>query len=90
MEANGRLIRRKRAELGHGLNRFAALIGLSGAALSRIENGHRNPRPETLKKITDALGCQITDVASDAGSDGVEEQLPGHLDAADESPLTQR
>lgn len=64
MEANGTQIRRKRAELGHGVNRFAALIGLSGAALSRIENGHRNPRPENLKKIADALGCPITEIAS--------------------------
>ncbi|MFH9134404.1 helix-turn-helix domain-containing protein [Streptomyces sp. NPDC017524] len=62
MQTNGRLIRRKRIELGHGMNRFAKIAGISGAALSRIENGQRRPRPETLKKITDALGCQIADV----------------------------
>lgn len=47
------------------MNRFAALAGISGAALSRIENGQRQPRPETLKKITDALGCQITEVIAE-------------------------
>lgn len=47
------------------MNRFAALVGISAAALSRIENGQRNPRPETLKKITDALGCQITEVIAE-------------------------
>ncbi|MER6064862.1 helix-turn-helix transcriptional regulator [Streptomyces sp. NPDC001792] len=79
MKTNGRLIRRKRVELGHGMNRFAALAGISGAALSRIENGQRDPRPETLKKITDALGCQINEVlAEDVDA---EEQLPGHLGA---------
>ncbi|MYS34892.1 XRE family transcriptional regulator of biofilm formation [Streptomyces sp. KhCrAH-43] len=62
MKTNGLLIRRKRVELGHGVNRFAALAGISGPALSRIETGKRQPRPETLKKITDALGCQIADV----------------------------
>ncbi|MGJ5826024.1 helix-turn-helix domain-containing protein [Streptomyces ossamyceticus] len=69
MKTDGRLIRRKRIGLGHGMNRFAALVGISGAALSRIENGQRNPRPETLKKITDALGCQISEViAEEAGA----------------------
>lgn len=65
MQTNGLLIRRRRIELGHGMNRFAAMAGISGPALSRIENGQRNPRPETLKKITEALGCQIADVISE-------------------------
>ncbi|WP_145499218.1 helix-turn-helix transcriptional regulator [Streptomyces sp. CFMR 7] len=62
MKTNGLLIRRRRVELGHGMNRFAAIAGISGPALSRIENGQRQPRPETLKKITDALGCKPSDV----------------------------
>ncbi|MFE1748974.1 helix-turn-helix domain-containing protein [Streptomyces anandii] len=79
MKTDGRLIRRKRIGLGHGVNRFAAIAGVSSAALSRIENGLRSPRPETLKKITDALGCQMDEViAEDVDA---EEQLPGHLDA---------
>ena len=51
------------------MNRFAVLAGISGAALSRIENGQRQPRPETLKKITDALGCPIYEVMAE--EDGV-------------------
>ncbi|MGW0914683.1 helix-turn-helix domain-containing protein [Streptomyces sp. NPDC002784] len=70
MKTNGRLIRRRRLELGHGMNRFAALAGISGAALSRIENGQRQPRPETLKKITDALGCQIREVTAEMDGTG--------------------
>ncbi|MDX2552785.1 helix-turn-helix domain-containing protein [Streptomyces stelliscabiei] len=65
MKTDGPLIRRKRIGLGHGVNSFAAIAGISGAALSRIENGLRTPRPETLKKITDALGCQISEVVAD-------------------------
>jgi transcriptional regulator with XRE-family HTH domain len=72
MRTDGRLIRRKRIGLGHGLNRFAALAGISGAALSRIENGQRDPRPETLKKITDALGCQIDEFIADEDGAGPE------------------
>lgn len=77
MKADGLLIRRKRAEQGHGMNRFAALVGLDGSTLSRIETGQRNPRPENLKKIADALGCPITEIAShDAqGADDVKESV---------------
>lgn len=74
MRTDGSLIRRKRIGLGHGLNRFAALAGISGAALSRIENGQRHPRPETLKKITDALGCQIDEVIAEETGVGSEVQ----------------
>ncbi|PWJ02421.1 XRE family transcriptional regulator [Streptomyces sp. NWU49] len=74
MRTDGRLIRHKRIRLGHGVNRFAALIGISGAALSRIENNQRTPRPETLKKITDALGCQIDDVLAKETGVGSEVQ----------------
>jgi transcriptional regulator with XRE-family HTH domain len=79
MKTDGRLIRRKRIRLGHGMNRFAALIGISGAALSRIENGQRQPRPETLKKITDMLGCPIDEVIA-------EEEAADQVDAATEGP----
>ncbi|MFF0080249.1 helix-turn-helix domain-containing protein [Streptomyces canus] len=70
MKTNGHVIRRRRIALGHGMNRFAALAGISGAALSRIENGQRQPRPETLKKITDALGCQIHEVIAEENGAG--------------------
>lgn len=74
VKTNGLSIRRRRVELGHGMNRFAALAGISSAALSRIENGQRQPRPETLKKITDALGCQINEVMAEGDGVGSEVQ----------------
>ncbi|MFF5759648.1 helix-turn-helix domain-containing protein [Streptomyces longwoodensis] len=76
MKTDGGLIRRKRISLGHGVNRFAALAGISGAALSRIENGLRSPRPETLKKITDVLGCPIDEVIAE-GHGAAPEVQPG-------------
>lgn len=85
MRTDGYLIRRKRIGLGHGLNRFAALAGISGAALSRIETGQRSPRPETLKKITDALGCQIAEVIAE--EDGVAPEVQsGAVARNDEAP----
>lgn len=74
MRTDGFLIRHKRIRLGHGLNRFAALAGISGPALSRIENGLRQPRPETLSKIANALGCQINEVLADANGSAPEVQ----------------
>ncbi|WP_208878526.1 helix-turn-helix domain-containing protein [Streptomyces sp. PBH53] len=85
MKTNGRLIRRKRVELGHGMNRFAALAGISGAALSRIENGQRQPRPETLKKITDALGCRIHEVMAEEDGDAPEVQSGASATGNDEA-----
>lgn len=62
VRVDGDAIRHRRIELGHGMNRFAEAAEISPAALSRIETGRRNPLPETLKKITDALGCEVADV----------------------------
>jgi transcriptional regulator with XRE-family HTH domain len=89
MKTDGRLIRRKRIGLGHGVNRFAAIAGVSSAALSRIENGLRSPRPETLKKITDALGCQIHEVIAEENGTAPEVQfgaLAGNDDSAGVQP----
>ena len=79
MKTDGRLIRRKRIGLGHGVNRFAAIAGISSAALSRIENGLRAPRPETLKKITDALGCPMFEVVAEENGDGAGGPAPTPL-----------
>jgi DNA-binding Xre family transcriptional regulator len=90
VKTNGLSIRRRRVELGHGMNRFAALAGISGAALSRIENGQRQPRPETLKKITDALGCQMFEVIAEEDAAALEVQsgatAAGNSDAAGVQP----
>jgi transcriptional regulator with XRE-family HTH domain len=83
VKTNGRLIRRRRVELGHGMNRFAALAGISSAALSRIENDQRQPRPETLKKITDALGCQIYEVIAE--ENGTAREVQSRAPAAENS-----
>jgi transcriptional regulator with XRE-family HTH domain len=85
VKTNGTLIRRRRIELGHGMNRFAALAGISGAALSRIENGQRQPRPETLKKITDALGCLINEVIAEEGGSAPEVQSGATATGNDEA-----
>lgn len=36
--------------------------GIAGSYLSRIENRHLEPRPKTLRKITEALGVSMGDL----------------------------
>lgn len=31
-------------------------------AIAKIENGHRRPKPRTLAKLCEALGCEATDL----------------------------
>ena len=57
MEANpGELIRRERLALGLSTRELAALSGVSYPTISRIENGHDQPRWDTLERLAGALG----------------------------------
>jgi transcriptional regulator with XRE-family HTH domain len=40
---------------------LGAIIDMEKSYLSTIENGHQNPSALTLKKIADAIGCNISD-----------------------------
>jgi PTS system nitrogen regulatory IIA component len=53
----GTTLRLLRIEAGIGLRELATKIGVSGAYLSRVENGHDGvPTPDRLIAIADALG----------------------------------
>ena len=52
----GDLIRRERIALGLSTRELAALAGVSYPTISRIENGHDQPRWDTLEKLAGALG----------------------------------
>lgn len=63
VQARGRRIRDWREEAGHGLTSFARKAGISPSWLSRIErNQSKDPSPEVLKGIADALGVGITEI----------------------------
>jgi transcriptional regulator with XRE-family HTH domain len=49
-------IRNEREALGLSMRDLAALAGISYPTISRIENGHEDPRWDTLTKIAAALG----------------------------------
>ena len=53
----GKELRRIRKEKGLSIQILADLAGISYVNLSSIERGKQNPRPETIKKLADALSC---------------------------------
>ncbi|MCG6499419.1 helix-turn-helix domain-containing protein [Kitasatospora sp. A2-31] len=63
VRAHGPNIRSKRERQGYGLRRFAALVDVSPAHLSRIERGQRGAQPEVIQRIARGLGVEITDIA---------------------------
>ncbi|MGV9271479.1 helix-turn-helix domain-containing protein [Kitasatospora sp. NPDC003701] len=63
MRAQGTTIRSRRERSGYGLRRFAGLIGVSPAHLSRIERGQRGAQPEVIKRIAEGLGAEIAEIA---------------------------
>lgn len=48
---------------------LASRAGMSRQAIWYIENGRRMPRPENWKKLADALGKEMSDIAEAAYAD---------------------
>ncbi|OGS98187.1 MAG: XRE family transcriptional regulator [Gallionellales bacterium RIFCSPLOWO2_12_FULL_59_22] len=48
---------------GYTLRALAAEIGISSAAVSKIETGKSRPTVDTLGKLAAALGCDMEDLA---------------------------
>ena len=71
----GYRIRETRAGQGLSLEQLARLTGISAPALSLIENGKRDPRLTTLKRIADALRAPLTAFIAES-SNIVESKAP--------------
>jgi len=54
-------ISRLRKEKGFSQTDLGLIIDMEKTYLSSIENGHQNPTTLTLKKIADAIGCEVVD-----------------------------
>jgi XRE family transcriptional regulator, master regulator for biofilm formation len=61
MEKVGAKIREIRERKGLSLREVAKRLGIGHAYLSRVENDKVSPNVETLAKIAEALGCEISD-----------------------------
>jgi len=55
----GARLRRMRESLGLSQEEVARRSGVPQESLSRIENGHRDPRLDTLRKLAAALGMDV-------------------------------
>ncbi|MEK3900733.1 MULTISPECIES: helix-turn-helix domain-containing protein [unclassified Paenibacillus] len=67
-EEFGYYLRQLREGKGLTINQLAALAGISGAQISRIENGLRGvPKPATLRKIAEATDVSYEELMAHAG-----------------------
>jgi transcriptional regulator with XRE-family HTH domain len=65
MESPATWIRDGRRSLGLSTRDLARLAGVAYPTISRIENGHDQPRWSTLERIFDVLGSPLTPSAND-------------------------
>ncbi|NDE59801.1 MAG: XRE family transcriptional regulator [Acidimicrobiia bacterium] len=65
MDAPGVWIRTERMRMGLSTRDLARLAGVSYPTVSRIENGHEQPRWSTIEKICAVLGRSLTPIADD-------------------------
>lgn len=64
----GVYLKQIREEKGWSISRLAQAAEISGSQISRIENGLRGvPKPQTLRKIADALDVPYEELMSQAG-----------------------
>jgi transcriptional regulator with XRE-family HTH domain len=65
-KTNGAVIRARREDLGVTLPTLAERVGITKGGLSKIENGHVQPRTSTLFSIATALGVDLDDISTRA------------------------
>ena len=65
-------IKKTRSERGFSQKRLAEMIGISDAAVSKIESGTNNPADRTVKLIADALNVSEHWLRTGEGSPDVE------------------
>jgi transcriptional regulator with XRE-family HTH domain len=75
----GEYIRQRRGELHLSLRGLETATGIQRGALSRIENGSRQPSPELLQRLAEALQLDYEDLYA-VGGISRPEKLP-ELDA---------
>jgi transcriptional regulator with XRE-family HTH domain len=52
-------VTQRRTELGLSQQQLAKLVGTTQSAIARLERGGRPPRIDTLRRIADALQCDL-------------------------------
>lgn len=61
----GKKIREARKAAGLTQKELAAKLGIVPNSISQYENGTRNAKPATLRRIAEAIGCSLQDLIGD-------------------------
>lgn len=56
-------LRKARLLAGFTQTALASIVDVHPITMTRYESGSVNPRPDTIKKLSAALGCQLSDIA---------------------------
>jgi len=62
----GLAIRRRRDEMGVSQEGLAEIVGCHRNYVGYLERGEQNVTIDMLARVAKALGCTVTDIASDA------------------------
>jgi transcriptional regulator with XRE-family HTH domain len=65
IRANGAAIRALRAAYGWKPSKFATAVQVSHGYLTNIEAGRKQPSPEVLRRIADALNVPLAAITSE-------------------------
>jgi len=63
----GRIIKEQRKKLSLSLNKLSRLSSVSVSHLARIERGERSPSLQTMQKIAEPLGFDLSELVIMAG-----------------------
>lgn len=69
--ALGKVVYKKRKEIGKGINRFSFEYDIGNGLLSRLENGKLDIKITTFWKLANALNLNLTDFIKE-----IEKELP--------------
>lgn len=61
----GEKIKQARRKVGLTQKDLAARMDTSQSYIAQYENGTRNAKPATLRRISEAIGCQLSDLIGD-------------------------
>lgn len=64
LQSDPEALRNLRQTKGHSTRTLAGVAGITHATISRLESGSVAVFPATAKRIADALGVEITDIAT--------------------------
>ncbi len=82
-------LREWRIERGYGVRELCRLAGVNYAVL-RIEQGRSRGRASTFRKLADALGVHITQIAEYRKLMGLDDESPARAEQNDEQEASAR